>query len=79
MLAKTQLVSVKSQNRDLIAFYSLKLTHAKINYTPTEQELLSILKTLKQSCNSILGHRITVYTYHNNLTYDNFITERVLR
>ena len=68
-----------SKNRDPIAFYSLKLTHAQINYTPMKQELLSIVGTLKELCTSILGHRITVYTDHNNLTYDNFITERVLR
>ena len=45
--SKTQLGSVISQNRDPIAFYSLKLTHAQINYTPTEQELLDIVETLK--------------------------------
>ena len=45
--SKMQLRSVISQNRDPIAFYSLKLTHAQINYTPTEQELLDIVETLK--------------------------------
>ena len=32
---KTHLGSVIIQNWDPIAFYSLKLTHAQINYTPT--------------------------------------------
>ena len=75
---KTQLRSVIIQNWDPITFYSLKLTHAQINYTPTEKELLSVVETLKELCSSILGLRITVYTYHNNLTYDNFITEILL-
>ena len=44
----------------------------------TERELLSIAENLKQFCTIILGHRITVYTDHKNLTFENFTTERVL-
>ena len=45
--SKTQLGGVISQNGKSIAFYSRKLTPAKINYTTTEIEMLSILETLK--------------------------------
>ena len=45
--SKPQPGGLISQNRDPIAFYPLKLNHAQINYTPTEQELLDIVETLK--------------------------------
>ena len=44
----------------------------------TEQEMVTIVETLIEFCINILGHHITVYTYHNNIAYDNFTTERVL-
>ena len=36
-----------SHNENPIEFYSRKLTPGKINYMTTEQELLSIVETLK--------------------------------
>ena len=36
------------------------------------------METLKEFHTIILGHRITVYTDHRNITFENFITERVL-
>ena len=42
---KIQLGGVISQNRKTIIFYSFKLTPAKINYTTTERELLSIIRS----------------------------------
>ena len=75
----TQLGAVISQGNKPIAFYSRKLNPAQTRYTTTERELLSIVETLKEFCNILLGQRITVYADHKNLTHKNFNTERVLR
>ena len=37
------------------------------------------METLKEFRTILVVHRITVYTDHNNLTFENFTTERVLR
>ena len=75
----TQLGAVISQNDKPIAFYSRKLNPAQTRYTTTERELLSIVETLKEFRNILLGHEIIVHTDHKNLTYKNFNTERVMR
>jgi RNase H-like domain found in reverse transcriptase len=75
----SQLGAVLSQQNKPIAFYSRKLIPAQTRYTTTQRKLLAIVKTLKEFCNVILGHNIRVYTDHQNLTYKNFNTERVLR
>jgi hypothetical protein len=78
-VSKTQLGAVISQNDRPIAFYSRKLNPAQTRYTVMERELLSIVETLKEFRNILLGQRIQVYTDHLNLTYVNFNTERVMR
>ena len=75
----TQLGAVISQNNKLIAFYSRKLQPAQRQYTTTECELLSIVKTLKEFKNILLGQQIVVYTNHKNLTYKNFNMECIMR
>ena len=77
--SKLQLGAVISQKSKPIAFYSRKVNSAQQNYTTTEKELLSIVETLKEFRNILLGHHITVYTDHKNLTYKHFNTERVMR
>ena len=76
---KLQLGAVISQKGKPIAFYSRKMNSAQHNYNTTEKEVLSIVDTLKEFRNILLGHQITIYTDHKNLTYRNFNTERVMR
>ena len=59
--SKLQLGAVISQKGKPIAFYSRNMNSAQLNYTTTEKELLSIVETLKEFCNILLGHQITVY------------------
>jgi hypothetical protein len=62
-----------------LAFYSRKLNSAQRNYTTGEQELLSIVETLKEFKNRLLGQRIIVHTDHKNLLCKNLSTERLSR
>ena len=40
---------------------------------------MSIVETLKEYRNILLGHQIEVFTDHKNLVYKHFDTERVMR
>ena len=76
---KIHLGGVISQNGKPIAIQSRKLTPAKIKYTTTEIELLSIVETLKELCSFNLLNRIKVHTDQKTLKSENLTTERVLR
>ena len=55
-----QLGAVIAQEGKPIAFYSRKLNDAQTRHTTTERELLSIVETLKEYRNILLGHEIEV-------------------
>ena len=50
-----------SQKGNPIAFYSRKMNSSHQNYTTNEKELLSVVASLKQFCNILFVHQITVY------------------
>jgi RNase H-like domain found in reverse transcriptase len=75
-----QLGSVIMQNDRLLAFYSRKLNSAQRRYTTGEQELLSIVETLKEFKNILLGQKlIAVHTDHKNLLYQKMSTDRIIQ
>jgi hypothetical protein len=49
------------------------------NYSTGEQELLSIVETLKEFEDILYSHRIIVHTDHKNLLYQSLATQRLVR
>jgi hypothetical protein len=74
--SKVPLGACISQVGRPIAFYSRKLKPAQTKYTTTERELLSMVETMKEFRNILLGHDIQVHTDHENLTYKHFNSDR---
>ena len=71
--SKLQIGAVISQKGKPIFFYSRKMNSARNNYTATKKEIFSIVASLKEFRNILLGPNITVYTDHKNITYKFFI------
>ena len=74
-----QLGAVIMQKNKPLAFYSRKLNKAQRRYTTGEQELLSIVETLKEFKNILLGQKLTVHTDHKNILYGNLSNDRITR
>jgi transposase InsO family protein len=74
-----QLGAVIMQEDKPLAFYSRKLNSAQRRYTVTERELLSIVETLREFRNILLGQKLIVHTDHKNLTYEKHVSDRVMR
>ena len=70
---------VISQKVKLVAFYGRKLTDYHKRYIVTENELLSIVETLKVFRTILPGQRLIIYTGHKHLMWKSFNTDRVLR
>ena len=64
-----QLGAVISQKGKPIAFYSRKLKPEQTRYTTTEKELLSIVETLKEFRNILLGQKIVMHTERSQESY----------
>ena len=77
--SKLHISVVISQRVNLVIFYSQKMNSAKQNYTTTEKELILKFVSLKEFRNIQLGHQITVYTDHKNLTHKKINTESIMR
>jgi hypothetical protein len=67
--SKYQIGSIITQKDKPLAFYSRKLTDPQMRYTVTELKLLCEYKCI------LVGHLITIYTDHKNLTFSNFTTD----
>jgi hypothetical protein len=74
-----QLGGVIMQDDKPLAFYSRKMNSAQQNYGTGQQELLSIVETLKEFECILLGQEITIHTDHLNLLYENTKNKRLLR
>jgi hypothetical protein len=64
--SEKQLGAVIMQNNKPIAFYTRKLSPAQCKYTTGEQEMLSVVKTVKQYQNVLLGYDIKIFIDHKN-------------
>ena len=76
--SQKQLGAVIMQDKPL-AFYSRKLKKEQRKYPIGELELLSIVETLKEFKNILLGQDLIVYTDHQNLLYESTASDRLVR
>jgi RNase H-like domain found in reverse transcriptase len=74
-----QLGSVIMQDDKPLAFYSRKLNPTQKRYTTREQELLSIVETLKEFRTLLYGQRVVVHTDHKNILYGNLVNNQIAR
>ena len=58
-----------SQNEQLVAFYTKKLSPTKARYHVTDRELLAIYQACMKWRQYLHGHKYTIYTDYKPLTY----------
>jgi hypothetical protein len=74
-----QLGAVIMQDNKPLAFYSRKLNKHQRRYTTGEQELLSIVETLREFHNILLGQQLVIHTDHLNILYSKMPNPRIVR
>jgi hypothetical protein len=74
-----QFGAVIMQEGKPLAFYSRKLRSAQTRHTTGEQELLSIVETLKEFTNILLGQKVIVQTDHLSILYGKLSNDRITR
>ena len=62
-----------------LSYFSKKMNPAQQKYTVMEQELLSIVETLRAHRTMLKGYEIIIHTDHKNLTFERFKSDRVTR
>jgi RNase H-like domain found in reverse transcriptase len=67
------------QNYKPIAFYCCKANPAHCKYTTGEQELLSIIETVKQYQNILLGYDIKIIIDHKNLLHSKHSPDSLMK
>jgi hypothetical protein len=55
------------------------MNEAQKRYTTGEQELLSIVETLKEFRNILFGQQIIIHTDHRNILYKKLSSDRIIR
>ena len=66
------------QEGKLVAYFSQKLKSVQMSYSTTKEKLLTIILCLKEYCKVLFRGQITVYTYHQNLTFKTLSVQRIL-
>jgi len=64
-----QLGAVITQEGKPLAFHSQKMNKAQQNCTTGEQELLSIVETVKEFRNILPGQKVVIHTDHQNIVH----------
>jgi hypothetical protein len=67
------------QEEKLLAFYSRKLNSAQTRHTTGEKEVKSIVETLKEFRDILLGQQVIVHTDHLNILYSKLSNDRITR
>jgi hypothetical protein len=62
-----------------LAFYSRNLNSAQTRYITGEQEILSIVETLKEFRDILLGQQVIAHTDHLNILYGKLSNDRITR